>query len=505
MTDTTANNKRIAKNTLMLYIRMLIMMIVNLYASRIVLKELGVEDFGIYNIVGGIVILFSFIDSAMVQSVQRFLNYALGKGDEKEVSKIFSASMSIYFFIAIIFCAAAETLGLWFVNTYLNIPDGKMTAANIVYQLTIATTVINMIRTPYNAAIIANENMSFYAYVSIIEAVLKLSVIFFVALFTNKLIIYSILLLLVAIIILTTYYIYCNIKFTICKYKYCYDKERYRSILNFSGWSMLGGIANIGANQGLNIILNIFFGVAVNAAMGIANQVSNAVYQFVQNFQTAFSPQIIKSYASSNHEYFISLIINSSKYSFFLLYILVLPILIGCDEILGLWLGTVPEHATSFCQLMLIFSLIDSLQGPLWISAQATGKIKTYQILMSSMILLNLPVSYLTLKIFPTPEIAVAIKVLINILTSVVRVIYLNRLYGFPILIYAKKVLLIAVTIILFSAPLPVLAYQHFPNANLISEIILCFICSGILIYFCGLNSSEKKIINKAIKRFIRC
>ena len=359
------NNKRIAKNTLMLYVRMMLIMLVSLYTSRVILKTLGIENFGIYNIVGGIVVLFSFINNAMVSSTQRYLNYELGRQNLDEAKKIFSASLTIHFIIAGIIIFLSETIGLWFLNKYINIPEGRIVAANWVYQFSILTFAVNIIRTPYNASIIAYERMSFYAYISIIEVVLKLIIVYAIVIFADRLIAYSVLVFIVAILILICYIIFCLSKFPICKYKYEYNKLRYASLLNFSGWSMFGALANTGAQQGINILLNMFFGVTVNAAMGIAHQVNSALYSFVSNFQTAFNPQIIKSYAANDRSYFFSLILHTSRYSFYLLLILAFPVILCCQEILQIWLVDVPEHAVAFCQLVIIFSLIDAWQGPL--------------------------------------------------------------------------------------------------------------------------------------------
>ena len=278
MTDTSANNKRIAKNTLLLYIRMFLMMGITLYTSRVVLQMLGVDDFGIYNVVGGIVVLFSFINNAMVASTQRFLNFELGRGNVEEAQKVFAASLNIYLVIVMIFMLLAETVGLWFLNRYINIPPERTVAANWVYQASLVAAALNFVRMPYNAAIIAYERMSFYAYTSIIEAALKLGIVFLLYAFADKLIAYAWLVSVVALLILLMYVFFCRRVFAICRHHtFAYDKRRYTALVNFSGWSLFGSVANMGASQGVNILLNIFFGVFVNAAMGIANQVSGAV------------------------------------------------------------------------------------------------------------------------------------------------------------------------------------------------------------------------------------
>ena len=501
MPDNSQNNKRIAKNTLMLYIRMILIMLVSLYTSRVILKALGVEDFGLYNVVGGVVVLFTFINNAMVTSTQRFLNFEIGRNDIEEAQKVFSASLNIHFLIAGIFLLLAETVGLWFLNQYIQIPDGRETAANWVYQFSVIVSILNIIRSPYNAAIIAHEHMSFYAYVSIIEVILKLAIVYMVYLFADRLIAYAFLMMLVTLIVLGAYYVFCRKKYQICKYRFEYDKKRYLSLASFSGWSLFGSLANMGASQGINIILNMFFGVAVNAAMGIANQVNAAVYQFVSSFQTAFNPQIIKSYAAGDRTYFISLIMNTSRYSFLLLFLLALPIYICCPEILSIWLGTVPEYAVEFCRLMLLFLLIDAVQGPLWVSAQATGKIKNYQILMSVLILLNLPITYVLLVFFKNPEIALIVRVAVNFITAVARVIYLNHLYDFPIWIYMKEVIFRCLLVLLVAYPVPHLVHKMMGMTivDTIANILIDLVCAVSVIAIVGLRSKERiLIVNKA-------
>ena len=504
MADTSAN-KRIVKNTFMLYIRMFLMMGITLYTSRVILQALGVDDFGIYNIIGGIVVLFSFINSAMVASIQRFLNFELGRGNVEEAQKVFAASLNIYLVIVLVFLVLAETVGLWFLNRYLNVPGGRLSAASWVYQATLVATVLNFIRMPYNAAIIAYERMSFYAYTSVVEAALKLGIVFLLYYFADKLIAYAWLVAIVSLLILLIYMQFCHRAFVICRHHtFAYDRRRYVSLMSFSGWSLFGSVANVGSSQGVNIILNIFFGVVVNAAMGIANQVSSAVNMFVSNFQTAFNPQIIKSYASGEKDRFISLILNSSKYSYYLLFLIALPCYICCEEILLLWLGEVPIHAVSFCRLLILFSLIDALQGPLWVSAQATGQIRNYQLLMSSLILLNLPVTYLVLKIIPVPEMALVVRVCINGVTGMARVIYLNRLYSFPISDYLTKVLCKCFGISVLSGILPIVIFCLTDGYLCLFIVIISSIASSLsFIYLIGLSSVERGQVNSIIRKYI--
>lgn len=500
--SSTANNRRIAKNTALLYVRMLVMMGVTLFTSRVVLQALGVEDFGIYNIVGGVVVLFSFVNNAMLLSTQRFLNYELGRGDAAEAGKVFSASLTIHLAIAAAFLLLAETVGLWFLYTYINLPAGRWEAALWVYQLSVLATVISVARAPYNAAIIAYERMSFFAYVSVVEGLLKLGIVYMVYLFADRLVAYAALMAAVVLAVTLFYRLFCLRHFPICRYRYEYDRRRYRAIAGFSGWSVFGSAANVGASQGLNVILNMFFGVAVNAAMGIANQVNAAVYQFVGNFQTAFNPQIVKLYAAGESGSFINLILNTSRYSFLLLFVIALPVYVCCPELLRLWLGTVPEYAVPFCRLMLAFSLIDAWQGPLWVSAQATGKIRNYQLLMSFMILLNLPVTYLLLVFFRHPELALAVRVAVNAATALVRVIYLHRLYRFPIRRYLREVVAVSLAVAALSLPLPLLVSGRaagIPGLSLsVAMSLACALAATALV---GVTGNERQMVFRKIRQ----
>lgn len=503
MSDSSSNNKRIAKNTVFLYIRMLVLMVLSLYTSRVVLAAIGVEDYGIYNVVGSIIVLFTFINNAMISSTQRYLNFELGRKDKLRAQKVFSISLNIHIFIALFILILSETVGLWFLNTTIQYPESREVAVHITYQLSILTAVIKIIRTPYNAAIIVHERMSFYAYLSMLEAVLQLAIVFMLQLFNfDKLILYSFLLCLVALIVFLCYYAYCRKSFEVCQYKAFKDRMLYRQLLSFSGWSLLGGAANMGAAQGLNMLLNVFFGVTLNAAMGIANQVNTAVVSFVQNFQTAFNPQIVKSYAANELEYFKKLILTTSKYSYLLLFVIALPIYICCPEILNLWLTEVPEFAVSFCRLMLVYSLLDALQGPLWFSVQATGKIKTYQILMSLMIFSNIPIAYVLLKLGYSPVSVIATRCVVNGAILFVRVWYLKRLYEFPVLEFIKNV-------ILRITPITIIAYViacipigiTTPVVKVLVVLMETVVVNLLLITFVGLNRNEKSIIYRNVKK----
>lgn len=494
MSTASDNNRRIAKNTLFLYIRMLLTMGVSLYTSRIVLEVLGIDDFGVYNVVGGIVVLFTFINNAMVTSTQRFLNYELGVGDQVATGRVFSASITIHMCIALLTFILAETIGLWFLIHYIKYPEGREYAVMMTYQFSILATCVSIIRAPYGAAIVAHECMSFYAYISVIESVSRLLIVYLLALTAfDKLIFYSFLMFLVITVITFSYYLYCRCRFSVCRYTFFFEKELYKRLVSFSGWSLFGGVANMGASQGLNILLNLFYGVTVNAAMGIANQVSHAVYSFVSNFQMAFNPQIVKSYAAGEKQYFIDLIIRTSKYSYYLLFIISLPVFICCKECLDWWLVEVPPHSVQFCRLMILFLLLDALQGPLWVSVQATGNIRNYQLIMSIMILSNIPLSFIALNIWNFPEIVLLIKVIVNVCILVFRLFYLNNLYGFPILRYLKEVIFYVLIVSALSVPIP-LFFGQFVNSfeKLLAEIFSSVVISSFLVFFIGVSKKER-------------
>lgn len=500
------NNNRIAKNTALLYLRMLISMLVSLYTSRIVLNTLGFENFGIYNVIGGVVVMFTFLNEAMISSTQRFLNFELGKKNYEKVGQVFSTSMTIHIGIAFVILFFAETIGLWFVNYKLNIPLNRINAANWVYQLSILGTLISVIRVPYNAAIIAYERMSFYAYLSILEVLLRLILVLLLTIGKfDKLILYAILVDVVVIIVLFAYKFYCNRNLKICNYRPKRDIKLFKELSAFSGWSLLGGLSNMGASQGVNILINIFFGVTVNAAVGIANNINAVIFQFVSNFQTAFNPQIVKSYASGNNEYFYSLIIRGSKFSFFLLLGISLPILLNTDFILKLWLGSIPEYTVIFTQLTILTLLVDAINGPLWISAQATGKIRVYQITVSTIIMLNLPTAYFFLKMGFNPQTVVVISIISKLILTFYRVLFLNGQIKFFANKFLSNVILPIILVLFFCIPIPyVLAKIYFKNADWISFLsisLISIITSISAIYYLGLTKSEKALVMTFIKK----
>lgn len=509
--QTSDNNKRIAKNTLFLYLRMFVMMLTALFTSRIVLDVLGAADYGLNNIIGGVVVLFSFLNSALLSATQRFLNFHLGRQDYKQTNVVFCMSMNTYLLLSIVVVVLGETVGLWFVNTQLNIPSERMYAAQWVYQFTLIQFVINLLRVPYNASIIAYEKMNFYAYVSLVEVIAKLLVVYLLYITTfDKLIFYSFLYTIVPLIVAFIYKIYCNRNFDTTKYKRIWDRIAFKEMFSFSGWSLFGSLANLAAQQGLNILINIFYGVTVNAAAGIANQVSTNVYGFISNFQTAFQPQIVKTYAAKEVERFHKLIFQTSKFSYFMVLVLVLPILFTIDGILDIWLKEVPKYTAIFCRLILVFLSIEAITAPLWMSVQATGKIRNYQILVASLIFLNFPVAYIVLKLGMPVYSVWVIRIIVNIVVMIARYIYMKKKLNFPLLSYLKAVITPILSVTFVAIPIPlILNYMiHGFWQNMIIVGIATFALTILDVYFVGMNTHEKLLVRNMILKkipFLKC
>ena len=498
----TANNKRIAKNTLYLYFRMLLIMGVTLYTSRIVLNALGVEDFGIYNIVGGVVILFSFINNALSSATQRFLNFEIGRGDVLGTKRVFSMSLTIHLFVALFVVLLAETVGLWFLNTQMNIPTERMAAANLVYQFSILTVCISFVQIPYYASVVAYEKMSFFAYIAIIEVILKLLiVVLLIYVGFDKLRLYSILTFLVAVLVFVCYKYYCNTWLAISRYKYFWDKILFSKLLNFSGWMLFGAAAGVSATQGVNILLNIFYGVTVNAAMGISTQVNSAVNKFVSNFQTAFMPQITKLYAIGDFEHLRKLIGQSSRFSFLLLFALACPLMLNIDFVLKLWLKTVPEYSSVFCILILIYSLVEAASKPVGLAIHATGKVKFYNIVMSIALLMNIIFSFIFLRLGFSPNVVLVINVCVGILCFAIRLLFAGYYKVLKIAEFIRSVIFRIVCISVFVVPVPLYIsryYNQWIGFFVTSSIFLCLFT--VVVYFIGLTRSEKEGVLKAIK-----
>lgn len=498
-----SNNKRIAKNTMLLYFRMIFIMVISLFTSRINLQSLGVENFGIYNVVGGVVAMFSVFSGSLSVSISRFITYELGKGNQEKLKKVFSTAVSIQIFLAICIVILAEIIGIWFLNTKMNIPAERLNAANWVMHFSILAFAVNLISVPYNAAIIAHEKMSAFAYVSVFEVIAKLGITYYLFISPfDKLKTYAVLLFALSIVLRIIYGIYCKRNFQECSYKFIFDKGLIKQMTGFAGWSLFGLVAYSGYNYGLNILLNLFFGPVVNAARGIAFQVQNAVQGFSNNFQMALNPQIIKSYAQNDLKRMHQLVFASSKYAFFLLFFLSLPIIIEAPKILSVWLTEVPEHTVNFVRLILALITFDSLGSSISIAQQATGKIKKYQIWVGGIMLMIVPVAYVSLKMGARPESVYIVYFLACIVAHIVRMIIIRPMIKLSLQEYFHKVIFRLIIVAVCASILPIIAYKLLP-VTLLSLFVVCLLCPitvTVSIYFLGLEQSERKMVNEKLK-----
>lgn len=503
-------NKRIAKNTMMLYFRMFLIMGITLYTSRIILQTLGISDFGIYNVVGGVVAMFGFLNNAMSMGTQRFLNYEMGKKDLRGLKNTFAMSVNIHVIIAIIILIFAETLGLWFLNAKLNIPTDRMGAANWVYQFSIFSFVITVIQVPYNSAIIAHERMNIYAYISIVEVILKLLVVYLLVFFSiDKLKLYAVLTFTVSFIVALLYRIYCIMKFEECHFSLFWDKKLFINMMGFSGWNLFGQIAQISTTQGVYMVLNIFHGVVVNAAVGITNQVNGSITSFVSNFQTAFRPQIIKLYASNEKEKMSNLVFRSSKFSFFSLYLISIPIIFNIEFILKIWLGNYPAYSPIFCELLIIYSYLEAIGMPLVIAIIASGQNRNYQIAISIVIFLNIILSYLFLKFGLRLEIVFYVKIFLSFFVLSTRMYFSKKQSDISLKKFSLKVLSPVSFIFIISYPLiRIVKIYFYSRISLIFTTLFIEIFLMTIIYMWGINKGEKlyvnNIVSKTCKKYLK-
>ena len=494
----------IAKNTMMLYVRTFLTMGVSLYTSRVILNVLGITDFGIFGVVGGIIWMFSFISNSMSGATQRYLTYEIGRTDLESANRIFNISMFIYVILSIVIVCLGETIGLWFVKNKVVIPEGRLDAALWVYQASIFTAVIGFISIPYNALIISHEKMSAFAYISIYEVLAKLIIVFLLEFINfDKLKLYAVLLLLVQLSIRALYQLYSRRHFAEAKLsiKDIWHIEIIKSMTGFAGWTLFGNLSCIAYTQGVNIVLNLFFGPVVNAARAITAQVETVVKTFVSGFQTAMNPQLIKTYASNNISQLQLLIFTGSKISFYLLYILCLPIYFEAPCILALWLSNVPAHTINFIRIIIIAILIDTQANAFATTMSATGNIKTYQIIVGCILLLILPMVYLSSYLGGTPEIAMLIYLAFIIFAQIVRMLLACKTIGLSLKKYCISVVIPIIKVLVVSAIIPlILKLILTPSISTTFLICISSICFAILsIYRLGLNKSERSFVNNKL------
>lgn len=477
----------------------MLVMFVTLYTSRLILEALGVEDFGIYNVVGGIVSVLGVLQSVMASAVSRFFMFELGKKNLLRLNQYFRLSIIVYIGIAIIVLILAETIGLWFLKNKLIIPEERFNAAFWVFQFSILSFILKMISVPYTSIIIAHERMNVYAYIGIAEVLLKLLIVFLLFRLTfDKLAMYAILNFAVVLSISSIYYIYNRFKYPESRFSWFWNKPMFKEMIGFSIWSLYGSVAGVARSHGINILLGMFFNPVVNAARAVAYQVNGAINQFSNNFFTAVRPQITKKYAGDDNEGMMSLVFRSSRLSFYLVFLFALPILLETPYILTLWLKTPPEQSVLFTRLVVFTSIIDSMSHPFMTAINATGNIKYYQIVTGGLLILTLPIAYVFLKLGYPPESTMYVSMGISLLAQISRITFMKKQQNMSISDYSKQVLMIAALVLLLAAVAPFILNRTMDYGLkrflivLISSIISC----TISIYFIGITKVERTVIN---------
>ena len=501
-----SDNKRIAKNTLLLFLRMFYSLIISLYTTRVVLSSLGFTDYGIYNVVGSVVSMFVFLKSALGNASNRFITFALGKGDETRLNVVFSTSVLVHFILGLIIVVLAETVGLWFLYEKMVIPEERMVAAQWCYQFSVLTCFLSVICVPYDAEIIAHERMGVFAFVQVFNTTINLLIVYLISHTSyDRLILYSFLLMVIQILNRVFYGIYCGRTFKECHFKWIKDKSLIKEMTSFAGWSMFGNLAVVCYNQGLNILINLFYGPVVNAARGIAVQVQGIVKGFITNFQIAVNAQITKSYAVKDMQRMRSLIILSSKFSYYLMLILSLPVFFGAPKILGLWLGNVPDHTVNFIRILIFIMLVSTLENSIAVSKQAVGNIRNYQIIVGSLLLTILPVSYVVLRLGAPVESIFIVHLIVAMISQIVRVLLVRKDIGLPLREYLNVVVFRLAVVTVISSIVPFVIYKFCPDTIwMMILVILCSIISvAVSVMLFGVNETERQFILKYVRGFI--
>lgn len=492
------NNRQIAKNTLFLYARTIVMTFIGLYTSRVVIDLLGWSDFGVYNIVGSIIVIFSFINNTLTTGTQRYLSYELGK-ENGDITKVFNVCLNIHIIFSFIFLIIAETVGLWYINNELSIPAERVSAVQWIYQTSIISCIISIIRCPFNAAIISYEKMNIFAYLNIAEAILKLILISLLFIIPyDRLIAYTIIILLLNIITTVVYIVICKKKTPGICYAKATGTSLYKEIINFSKWSLFGSVANLGLHQGINVLVNKFYGVISNASIGIANQVNSQIVTFVGCFQTAINPQLTKCEASNNRERQHELINSSSRLSYFIMLFIAIPLMLNIKCVLNIWLGDIPEHTADICNCIIIGALIECLSGPLWVTIFATGKIRNYQVVISIVLLTVLPLSYICCKFGLPPTYIFIVRNFVYIFALITRLYFLRKLINLDIKNYISEVILPVIFVSVLSIIPFIAKYYIMPDTSLmafLAESIITVIFTAIIIYTIGLRKNERHLI----------
>ena len=498
-----SNGQKLANNTLILYIRSFITLIINLFTSRILLQSLGIDNYGIYDVVGGFVAMFASVTGTLTSTTQRYINFELGKKETGDPKKIFGAAICVHLGLVLIIFVLFESVGLWILNTRLNIPIDRIFASNYVFQLSVFSFILNLLCTPYIAVIVAHEHMKAFAYIGLMDAILKLliSYLLYICPF-DQLITYATLLCFVTACDQIIYIYYCKKHFAEARIGIVKDKNLYKSIFKFAGMNSLGSFAAILSNQGVNLILNIFFGVIANAARGIANQVQSAVMRFTSDFMTALNPQITKAYAANNIQYSMELCFKGAKFSFYIMLIFGLPIIIRSSDILHLWLGEYPLYADEFVQLTLLISMIGVLSTPLITEILATGNLTSTTWWIGLTRLLILPFIYIAFVLDAPPLFAYIIILVMDCLLLFIRLIILDSITKMPFLkTFCKDVLKYLFIVVLFCTIGSLILNSLIPDSiiGLLIYLVSSVIYTSIMIFIWGITKSERTAIQKYV------
>ena len=499
--------RRIAKNTMMLYVRMFVLMLVGLYTSRVVLNALGETDYGVYSVVGGVVAMFSMISGALNSAVSRFITFELGKNNPERLNRVYCTSVNIQLILALIVVLLAEPIGLWFIENKMTIDPARIPAATWVLHFSLLSFVINLMSVPQMASITAHEKMSAYAYIGILDGLLRLGVAFMIVSAPfDRLVYYAMLMAGVVLIVRLTYGIYCRIHFPECRYRFVFDRPLVKEMFAFAGWNFIGVTSGVLRDHGGNILVNLFAGPVVNAARGVAVQLNGAVQSFVTNFMTAVNPQITKSYAAGDYKYVFALIGKSSRMSFYLLSLMAIPIIFNADLLLQIWLKEVPGHTTLFVQLFLMFALSESLSLPLITAMLATGRIRNYQLVVGGIQLLNLPVSYIFLKMGAIPEITVVVAIALSHVCLFARLIMFSRASGFSVPGFVREVYVNAMKVAVSAAAIPLVMTFVLPEGLWWSVLHLgvSLLWTAGVIFFVGCGKDDRAFLLEFIGRRAR-
>lgn len=499
------NNTRIAKNTLFLYLRMIIYIIINLYTSRLVLEALGIIDYGIYNVVAGIVLSFNLLNFSMTQSTLRFLSFELGKNNINRLREVFSTSINIQVFLLVLIAIILEIMGYWFLNNELNIPDDRLLAAKFVFQMSILSFVITALSTPFKSLILSNERMKSFAYISVLETIIKLSFVLFLITLKDYdiLKLFSLVTVLSSTIILVVYSKYCFSNFKETRYVLIFNKELNTEMFSFFGWNSLSNSGNMMKSQGANILINIFFGPAINAARGVAYQVEGVIIGFVLNFQQAINPQITKLFASGKKEEMINLIFKGSRYSFCLISVIFVPLLVHTNFILELWLKEVPEFTVIFLQLVLLISLQKGMVGLFDTGIQATGKIKFIQIIVFSTVIIDIPLCYLILSLGYPAYSVMYIAMFTEALVFICKILYLRFILKFNLKALILDVILKSTFVFILALICSHYLSEIFNQQNILEmfvSILFSFFTTALLVFYIGLTKLERNFVVAKIK-----